>query len=284
VTASRLVLHASETRVEITCPAECADALRAVWAPAGRPIIATTRVTSWNAMEDASGWTIYVDGVPTRMGRPTEPLAPAIEDLFVERLPEWHVGRCLLHAALVEVAGNWVVFVGVSGAGKSSLTLEAVRRGGKFFTDEIVVTDGRRVWGVGRSTVFDVGPVIAELPPRLAAADRVSYRFRNSAGQVFARPIIPVPDQQWATSPVDASGVVIVRVRGQGRDGVDPLRGAEALATLLEASIGDKWHDLGRLVSARRAFALTWSDPRVALDHLTSATSHLANNLPREAR
>jgi hypothetical protein len=64
------------------------------------------------------------------------------------------VGRCLplaamlrgyevLHAGAVEIDGGIVAVVGPSGAGKSSLTVHLVLQGANFFTDDVLVLEGR---------------------------------------------------------------------------------------------------------------------------------------------
>ncbi len=273
-----LVIHVSDVRIEIVCPDGTAASLRAVWDPASRPLIPVRRTTRWTACADRDGWTLTIDDVFVESGSAATSLALVIERELMTRLRGWHPDACILHAALIEVGGTWAILLGQSGAGKSSLTLAGVRAGGRYVSDELVVTDGARVWGVGRSVLFDVGPVTTPLPERMAQADRSSYRFRLPSGDEVAIPIMRVPPAQWATAPVDARSVVIVSLDGRGSDWVKPLSPAHGLAALLTASYTLEWRELGPLAREGQCFSLGWSDPARAIALLTEATSHLASD------
>jgi len=283
VTAS-LTLHASDVRVEIECPPFCARALGAVYGPATRAIIPTSTTQHWGARVGPDGWSLIVDGAVVDSGTGGEiDLTTATETRFIQQLAGWHPAACLLHAGLVELEGVWILFAGDSGRGKSSLTLEVMRRGGRYLTDEFVVTDARTVWAIGRSPVFDFGHADAPLPPWLVGADRDSYVFARADGHRFARPLFAVPPDQWATAPIAARDVAIVRILGRDEDAVVRMTGAEALATLLDASLTREWRQLGPLAADRRSFGISWTSPAAAIDALTTATSHLAPEARRLA-
>lgn len=75
-------------------------------------------------------------------------------------------GRSLLvHAAAVAIDGSGVVLVGGSGAGKTSTTVELVRDGASYLTDELVRVDAprRRVVGFPRALGLE-GPVRLQHP------------------------------------------------------------------------------------------------------------------------
>jgi hypothetical protein len=278
VTTAPLVLHASDVRVEIDCPKYCARAIGAVYAPASRPMLPTRVVERWDAHCSDRHWQIRVEGreVERGVGEDVD-LAGALETRFIHQLEGWHPDASLLHAALVELEGVPILFGGDSGRGKSSLTREVMRRGGRYFTDELVVTDARRVWAVQRTPVFDFGPADAPLPHWLAGADRESYAWTRPDGSRWARPLFSVPDAQWARAPIAAGDVVVVRLIGRDRDEVVPMTGGEALATLLDASLTRSWRQLGPLAADRRSFGIAWTDPARAVDLLTAATKHLAS-------
>lgn len=271
-----VALHASERRIEITCPDWCARVIGAVYAPATRPLLPVERVARWEAVRDERGWQLFDDGVlcESGVGGDVE-LAAAIETRFLFQLASWHPNACVLHAGLVELDGVWVLFAGDSGRGKSSMTLELTRRGGRYFSDELVITDAERIWAVPRCPVFDFGPADAPLPAWLQGLDRESYRFERRPGEWWARPLHRVPDIQWAAAPVSVKDVAIVRLEGRESDAVRVMSAGEALATLLDASLTRDFRQLGPLASSRRAFGLQWTQPRVAVDALAVATRHL---------
>jgi hypothetical protein len=205
-------------------------------------------------------------------------LTPVIETRFLQQLAAWHPKACLLHAALVELDGVWLLLAGDSNKGKSSLSLEVMRRGGRYFTDELVVADTTSVWAVARTPVFDFGPADSVLPHWLEGADRESYALTLQDGRRFARPLFAVPRTQWATAPVPVRDVVVVRILDRGPDQVMPLTAAVALATLLDASLTREWRQLGPLASDRRSFGIQWTSPAAAIELLRVATSHLASD------
>ena len=277
MTAPALVLHASHVRVELDCPAWCAAALGAVYAPARRPLVPARTVTRWEGRLEAGGYAFFVDGAPVSAGPgDAVTLTGVLETHFITQLTAWHPDACLLHAALVELDGAWILLAGDSGRGKSSLCLEVTRRGGRYFTDELVVTDSRHVWAVGRTPVFDFGPADAPLPPWLEGADRESYRYARPDGQAWARPLFAVPEAQWAREPVPVADLAVVALLGRGEDSVVPRTAGEALATLLDASLTREWRQLGPLAAGRRSFGISWASPAVAIDRLRDATRPLA--------
>jgi hypothetical protein len=224
------------------------------------------------------GWSIEVDGEEAESGRGGDMvLTAALETRFITQLVGWHPTACLLHAALVELAGVWILFAGDSNKGKSSLSLEVARRGGAYFTDELVVTDSESVWAVARTPVFDFGPADAPLPSWLEGADRASYVVTQPDGARIARPLFAVPERQWATRPISARDVVVVGILGRGADEVVPRAAGDALASLLDASLTREWRQLGSLAADRRSFGIRWTTPGAAVDRLREATSHLAS-------
>jgi hypothetical protein len=240
-------------------------------------------VEHWRGALTSEGWSLSLPGAPDRSGPGDETaLAAAIETCFIESLNARHPDACLLHAGLVELGGVWILFAGDSDRGKSSLTLEAVRRGGRYFTDELVVADASRVWAICRTPVFNPGPVDLPLPSWLEGADRESFAY-TIHGRRHARPLFSVPRTQWARAPISTRDVVVVRIDPRGPDRVAPIKGAEALATLLDATLTREYRPLGPLASDRRAFAITWTSPSAAIDLLRDATSHLATDRPLSA-
>ncbi|MEO6223370.1 MAG: hypothetical protein ABIP90_08970 [Vicinamibacterales bacterium] len=71
---------------------------------------------------------------------PDEALQWQTFGLVISAWSEW-AGRPVLHAATVDVSGSAVGFLGRSGAGKSSLTLEFLRNGHRIFGDDHLILE-----------------------------------------------------------------------------------------------------------------------------------------------
>jgi hypothetical protein len=80
-----------------------------------------------------------------------------------------------LHAAAVAGEGGAILVLAASGGGKSSLALELVRRGHRFFADDVVVL-GRRD---GRVEAHPAGPFV-NLPPRGAPGASPTYSLLDA--------------------------------------------------------------------------------------------------------
>jgi hypothetical protein len=91
----------------------------------------------------------------------------------------------LVHAAAVDVEGTGVVLAGDSGAGKTSTTVELVRDGAGYLTDELVRVDTRNRWIVGFPRALGL-----EGPVRLQHADLRPSWWTDSA-----------VDRRWTLAP-----------------------------------------------------------------------------------
>jgi hypothetical protein len=102
--------------------------------------------------------------------------------LFAQALPFAAVlsGLEPLHASAVALGGRVIAFAGGSGAGKSSIGLEMVVRGARFFTDDVLV-----VAPAGEQVVCHGGPSLANVrDERLRRlAERASPPFRGVLGR-----------------------------------------------------------------------------------------------------
>src|SRR5512139_856086 len=123
--------------------------------------------------EQDDGLRIYSGGEHAGGSARREDLAFAIERFLYAAMPAWHAPpRVILHAAGVVLGETMLVLAGRSGAGKSSLARALTERGARYATDELVVTDGERIWGIPRAIQFDAVPIDAPLPPWLGEVDR----------------------------------------------------------------------------------------------------------------
>jgi hypothetical protein len=112
-------------------PEEAWQSGRQSW---GRPGVAWVFQPSWGAIrvEDGSTMTIEMRGGLSEAGIRVWLLGPAMAILLHQR------GLLVLHGSAVDVGGTAAVFVGVSGAGKSTTAYGLARQGMPVVSDDIV--------------------------------------------------------------------------------------------------------------------------------------------------
>ncbi len=144
---------------------------------------------------------------------------------------EW-AGRPVLHGATVEVGGCAAGFLGRSGAGKSSLTLEFLRNGHRVFGDDHLVLDEASGTVCAQPSIpwLKVGPELAHrwgidharLPPIHSGANKRC---------------LTLAEGQWAAAPTPMGPLYLLE-RGWDRPEVviDPVAPAASLVALIEHS------------------------------------------------
>ena len=182
------------------------------------------------------------------------------ELVLQRKLFDLHSDRLgVFHAAAFEIHGTAWVLCGPSGAGKSSLSLAALARGFRYYTDEFVVTNGTAVWGWPRTPQFGAPDDRKPLPDWLIStepADEHGTRRR------------PVPRGQVARDVVPAQRVHVVSI-GQGpRTLLEPISATMALRCWHEAAFFSSPVSLGRLVGLGRTWRAQWRHPDELLDTL----------------
>jgi hypothetical protein len=207
---------------------------------------------------------IVVDGEVLWSDGPAEDLVAGFEQWLYRLALARHKRRFVVfHAAALASARGTIVFSGPSGAGKSSLALAAVRRGWKYFSDEFVVSDGRRIWGWPRAIRFDPPKPGAQPPGYLRDLDRDDDAVESRAQ---AAPYYAVPDHALQRAPCSASEVHFVQVERGAQTTLTPLSPTIALKCLTEASFFEPAIALGSLVGADRAWRASWRHPDELID------------------
>jgi len=142
------------------------------------------------------------------------------------------IGRPVLHGATVQVAGAAVAFLGSSGAGKSSLTMEFVKQGHAAFGDDQLVLDARpdAVYVMPAVPWLKIGPAIASYGGLDPAA---LPRFHSD----FEKRRLDLTEGQWAQAPSHLGPIYLLE-RGWARPEVviEPMGPAESLMALLHQS------------------------------------------------
>jgi hypothetical protein len=151
--------------------------------------------------------------------------------LVLSAWSEW-AGRPVLHAAAVEVAGLAVGFLGRSGAGKSSLTLE-------------FLTNGHRILGDDHLILQSMSDGLVALPaiPWLKLAPEVAQRSgldpeslpRIHSGSEKRR--LDVREGEWPESPVRLGPIYVVERGDDVREvSIEAIAPAESLMELVRHS------------------------------------------------
>jgi len=238
--------------------------LRRHWSAAKCPILRTEAAFDIEVIADGSP-RIIVDGEEVWSGGVVEDLVYGFEQWLYRAALGRHKGRfSVFHAAALVSNDATVVFSGPSGAGKSSLALAAVRRGWKYFSDEFVVTDGKRVWGWPRAIRFDPPASGAQCPDYLLSLDDDDDALETSSDTVT--PYYPVAEEGLQRVACDAREVRFVRIERAARTTLAPLSSTTGLKHWTEASFYEPTISFGALVGKNRSWRASWRHPDELID------------------
>jgi hypothetical protein len=169
---------------------------------------------------------------------PAEPADPAWQRFLLDTVLHWvalAAGYGALHAAAVERHGAVVALLAASGGGKSTLLAELVRRGNRFFADDITIIE--RTTG---GPLAHPGPAVANL----ALGGTV-------APEALGTPIAQLEDEAWvavrepARAPAPLGAVVLLERRPGAVAAVTPLD-ASPLDLILHSLHLSHLYDEGR--------------------------------------
>ncbi len=207
---------------------------------------------------------IFCDGELLEQCADASQLLPTVEVTIYNLLHSIHDKLTVIHSAALQRGGSTLMLVGQSGAGKSSLALEAFRQGWTYRTDEITVTDGHQLWGIARAIQFEPKPVGTSLPPLLAKADTESCQWLDQELGLLCQPLHEVPAIDLP--PAALEDVTLVFLHSGHATELTPVNGVEALLRLHQGCFGHPLHDLGAL--AARAWTLGWTESSRALQQI----------------
>lgn len=268
------VFHVSDIRVEVACehPAVL-RALRAVWGGAVRPAMPTRRVARYAALGRPGDWRVEREGRAEFRSPDDANLFAWFMELFCGDVARLHDRAALLHGALLARGDRARALLGEGDAGKSTLAREGLARGWDFHTDDAVLFDGERVWGVPRAIQFNFVRPGDPVPDYLAECDLESYTFVSEAGETLVRPTLAVPPERAAAAPAEADRTQVFLIRRAAATRTIPLEPLDALAAIHEAtlSLPPGGPDLARLARRGRCFRLEWSDAAEAWDAMDAA-------------
>jgi len=159
---------------------------------------------------------------------------------------EWS-GRPVLHAATVEVSGGAVAFLGASGAGKSSLTLEFLASGHRVLGDDQLVLDG----GFGEIRA------VPALPWLKVGLDVVGRAVTNPSAlprvhSVVEKRRLELGTAEWSPVPLPLRRLYVVE-RGWHlpRVAIEPLGPSEGLVSLIRHTYLPRTVEAVRLTEGR---------------------------------
>jgi hypothetical protein len=162
---------------------------------------------------------------------PQEALQWQTFGLVLSAWSEW-AGRPVLHAAAVEVGQSAVGFLGRSGVGKSSLTLEFLSHGHRILGDDqlIVRPSSERVVALPAVPWLKLDPEVARKsgldPDRLPRIHPASWKLR-----------LDLNADQWTTEPIALGPIYLVERGADVREvSIEPMKPAESLVELIRHS------------------------------------------------
>jgi len=142
----------------------------------------------------------------------------AVQRFLLDTVLWWtamSLGFDLLHASAVKLPEGVVAVVGESGAGKTSVAIELMERGGVLYADDVLAI--RRL---GSEVVVYPGPALMNVPRRLLSS-------MNGRGRELAH--FPDQDETWmsiehtATGPEPLEAVFVLDRQGRGEPRVERL-------------------------------------------------------------
>ncbi|MBK8480618.1 MAG: hypothetical protein IPL40_05525 [Proteobacteria bacterium] len=271
-----LTLYASRLRFDVDCAWRASrEALRAVFAPCSRPLLAPTERVAIT-VDDLLQVSCNGEAVAEAAG-PGD-LLPVLEHLFYRELLARSAPALALHAAaLVAPTGEPTLLLGASGAGKSTLARALLRAGWDYLGDDLAFVEGAQLWGLPRAIQFNPIALDETPAPLLAGCDLRTCIYHAADGRTLALPLAPVPTERLAAGPAPVSGLRLVLVEPSDPLAPDALAGAgaelrscaplEALAALHLATLtplAERAIDLASLIRPGRSQRLVWRDPAVA--------------------
>lgn len=178
----------------------------------------------------------------------------------------------VVHAGCVQYGGRTFFFVGQSGAGKSTMTRELLRRGGTYLTDDLVVMDGTHLHGVGRTVQFDALMEGEPLPSYLNDCTVDSYPIVDQQGRARYAPLWTDEHPVAASLPVHAGQSVVCELARADDDRVKTLGSLSQLSALHAATLTTGACYSGEL-SGATGLSIHWSDPAKAIELALQAIS-----------
>lgn len=275
---STLTLNLAGQGLEIVCHhARIERAIRAMWAPALSlpcPVSEVFIRIEADGRMSLDGELLYDDSNIDE--RPLQ-----FEAILIQTLLGRRTGALHLHAGCVLFDKFACLFVGESGAGKSTFTKLAVKHGASYLSDDSILIEKGRAYGLARTIQFDAIDLSQPIPPYHQDCDVSSYRaLPASDGRPSSR-VVPLFRGDFpvlAEVEVNRQPWVVAVIRQDAQTSVMPLSSIERLAALHSATvtIGVDYADQ---LGFAPTFSVKWADPQAAFAQLFTESTLLLQQL-----
>ena len=267
---STFSLNLAGSGLEVVCRhAEIERAIRAMWAPAlSLPCPSMELRIEIDAAGRLSldGELLYDD---SNIGqRPMQ-----FESILIQTLLGRRTGALHLHAGCVLFDKFACLFVGDSGAGKSTFTKLAVKHGARYLSDDSILIERGMAHGLARTIQFDAIDLAEPVPSYHLDCDLTTYRASLTGDLSMSSWVVPL--YHGAFQAVEGLAThrypwVVAAISQDVTNSVEALSSIERLATLHSATITiglDYTDQLGFAPT----FAVKWADPETAFTQLLEA-------------
>ncbi len=217
---------------------------------------------------------IWVDGAPAPETEERRGLTARLHWFLVADYLRMRANLVHLHMGGIVWGGSLVCLVGASGAGKSTMTLQAVRAGAGYMSDDCLLLAQGLVFSMGRAVHFSPLKWPAEVPSYLDGFDLTSFRYHKDT-QTRVVPLWVGDYEAIQSRPVRTSSVVVVQIARGESDAIEELDSVERLRTIHEAVITSGREYEGEL-GFGPTYRLTWKHPQAAFALLRSRLEHQA--------
>ena len=186
-------------------------------------------------------------------------------------------GTAVLHGSAVTVGSHAVGFLGSNGAGKTSLALAMIDRGGRLLTDDLLAVP------------IEDGIAVADptFPQVRLWPDDAEQRFGNVDGLELAHPgysklRVPIPADSFSPTPAPLTALYLPR---RGADlAIEEVRGSSALFSLMSESFSVGLNDrpdqreawmarTAALLEVLKVFTLAYPDSFGSLPDVSAAVA-----------
>ncbi|MGB5809403.1 MAG: hypothetical protein WBG86_02660, partial [Polyangiales bacterium] len=259
-------LHFSDVRLQVECNSEpINDVIVRDWGAATHAFVGTMRGHHVRVHVGENELEVTFDEEQVWRQAPGESLTDAFELILYRRMLADHGDRYgVFHGAAVVSNGTAWVLCGPSNAGKSSLSVAALKRGYQYYTDEFVVTDGKAIWGWPRTPQFGALPGASPTLP-MWLTETSPPDAHGTRREIMKR-------GQVACAATPAEHVHFVAVAQGASTRLQPSSSMTALRQWSEAAFFEPPVSLGKLVGMGQTWEAEWRHPDELLDALELAS------------
>lgn len=165
-----------------------------------------------------------------------------------------------LHAGCVRWGSTAILVLGESGAGKSTFTRLLVQAGATYLSDDCLLVEGQRAFGMSRTIQFDSVQDGQPIPSYLLDCDWKSYRSLTGDGAGARVPLWREPCQVVGSLELDAQPWAVLQLNRGASNRLHALSRAQRVAALASATLtcGQPYR---KQFGWGPSWSVTWNDP-----------------------